>query len=127
MKRLSSFFLFAVAFSITIAATPVYADQAAWISRVEAARAMKALAEATAIKHHCAPCNEQTIEDEAVQSIGIFRVEGQNFWEIRVNGKGIDLAYVYFQKKGKWVNAAMQAKIKVSDVPKALSRAQSGN
>ncbi len=88
---------------------------------------MKVLAEATAIKHHCAPCDDQTIRDESVDDIGIFRVEGQNYWEIRVNGKGVDLAYVFFQKKGKWVNAAMQAKIDVSDVPKRLSRAQLGN
>ncbi|MBK9162410.1 MAG: hypothetical protein IPM21_00570 [Acidobacteria bacterium] len=127
MKRLSSFVISAAAFAIIFAATPVFADQAAWISRAEAARAMKVLAEATAIKHHCAPCDDQTIRDESVDNIGIFRVEGQNYWEIRVNGKGVDLAYVFFQKKGKWVNAAMQAKIDVSDVPKRLSRAQLGN
>ncbi len=106
---------------------PAFADQAAWVSRAEAARAMKVLAEATAIKHHCAPCSDKSIKDETVENIGIFRVEGQNYWEIRVNGEGVDLAYVYFQKNGKWVNAAMQAKIKVSDVPKKLSRAQLGN
>jgi hypothetical protein len=57
-----------------------------------------------------------------IESIGLFKVEGENYWEIRVNGKGVDLAYVYFEeKKGKWKNAAMEAKIDVRDVPKELS------
>ncbi len=127
MKRISSIILIAAASVLIFTGTPALADQAAWVSRAEAGRAMKVLAETTAIKHHCAPCDDQTIKNETVDNIGIFRVEGENYWEIRVNGKGVDLAYIYFQKGRKWVNAAMEAKIKVSDVPKELSRAQLGN
>lgn len=127
MKLRRTLFAISTLIVLGFASVPAFADQAAWVSRAEAARAMKVLAEATAIKHHCAPCSDKSIRDEAIENIGIFRVEGQNYWEIRVNGEGVDLAYIYFQKKGKWVNAAMQTKIKVSDVPKELSRAQLGN
>ncbi|MGD9590762.1 MAG: hypothetical protein AB7Q37_17780 [Pyrinomonadaceae bacterium] len=110
-------FLFLIAF----ASVSAYADQAAWVSRAEAARALEELAGAEWIRHYCAPCGDKAVRSEAVQSIGLFKVEGENYWEIRVNGKGVDLAYVYFEKKGKWRNAAMAAKIKVQDVPKELS------
>ena len=54
---------------------------------------------------------------------GMFRIAGESYWEVQINGKGVDLAYLYFAKKSdKWVNAAMEAKIDVSDVPKELSR-----
>jgi len=111
-----------VAFAvIATLAMPVFADQAAWVSRAEAARALQELAGAEWIRHYCAPCGDKTVRSEAVQSIGLFKVEGENYWEIRVNGKGVDLAYVYFERKGKWRNAAMAAKKKVQDVPKELS------
>ena len=50
-------------------------------------------------------------------------VDDGSFYQILVNGKGVDLAYVYFPKKNKWVNIALDAKIDVSDVPKQLSAA----
>lgn len=117
MKRkcLSILFLLAIA-------TPVFADQAAWVSRAEAARALEELAAAESIKHYCAPCGDKVVRTEKVESIGLFKVEGENYWQIKVNGKGVDLAYVYFEeKKGKWKNAAMEAKIDVQSVPKELS------
>lgn len=117
-------FSFAVSVFFLIAAMSVFADQAAWVSRAEAARALEELAGAEWIRHYCAPCGDKAVRSEAVQSIGLFKIEGENYWEIRVNGKGVDLAYVYFEKKkGKWRNAAMEAKIMVQDVPKELSDA----
>lgn len=43
-----------------------------------------------------------------------------NKYEVEVNGQGIDLAYVYIEKNGKWVNLAMELGLKVSQVPKYL-------
>jgi hypothetical protein len=117
MKRLTFSFLILAAFTI-----PAFADQAAWVSRAEAARALEILAKSESIIHYCAPCDNGVVRNEKIESIGLFKVEGENYWEIRVNGKGVDLAYVYFEeKKGKWRNAAMKAKIDVDDVPKELS------
>jgi hypothetical protein len=98
------------------------ADQAAWNSRRDSARAVRLLAEAEAVIHFCAPCGDTTSRREKVESIGIAQVEpGSQYWEVQVNGEGVDLAYLYFQdKKGRWKNAAMEASIKVSDVPKYL-------
>lgn len=117
--------LFGIALLATLA-IPAFADQAAWVSRTEAARALEILAKSESIKHYCAPCDDKSVRSETIESIGLYKVDGENYWEIRVNGKGIDLAYVYFEKKkGKWRNAAIEAKIDVKDVPKQLSDSQS--
>ena len=110
-----------------LSATPVLADQAAWITRDEAARALKILAEFGSIKHFCAPCGDTKVTTETIRSIGMYRIRNEDYWEIKVNGKGVDLAYVYFPKKrDKWMNAAIAAKIDVSDVPNELSRSLLG-
>jgi hypothetical protein len=120
MKTYRSLILFAV---LLVSAVPAFADQAAWVTYEEAARALKVLAGHRTVKHFCAPCRDTAVTDETVESIGMFRIAGESYWEVQINGKGVDLAYLYFAKKSdKWVNAAMEAKIDVSDVPKELSR-----
>ena len=112
-----------LAFVILFSAGQAYADQAAWVSRAEAQRALKLLAEYDTVIHYCAPCKDGEVKEEKIESIGSLRIKGENYWEIQINGKGVDLAYIYFPKKqGKWLNAAMTAKIDVSDVPKQLSK-----
>ncbi|MDM7923162.1 MAG: hypothetical protein QUS14_12755 [Pyrinomonadaceae bacterium] len=114
-------FQFLVLAVILAAASPVFADQAAWVSRAEAERALKLLASQQVVRHYCAPCGDKSVRSEVVESIGLFKVEDSEYWEIRVNGKGVDLAYIYFLKKrDRWVNAAMAADIDVSDVPEEL-------
>ena len=111
-------------FVLITGTVPVFADQAAWVSRSEAVSALEILAKYERIRHYCAPCGDKEATEEAIESIGLFKAKDGSFWEIRVNGKGVDLAYVYFEKKkGKWINAALEARIDVSDVPKELSAA----
>ena len=98
------------------------ADQAAWNSRRDSAKAVRLLAEADAVIHYCAPCGDTTSRRETIESIAIAQVEpGSQYWEVRINGEGVDLAYVYFQHKSKkWKNVAKDVSIKVSDVPEYL-------
>ncbi len=106
---------------MTVFTVPVFADQAAWVTRTQAARALEILARHEVIKHYCAPCGDKQAVDERINSIGLFPIEGENYWEIRINDKGVDLAYIYFEEKpGKWLNVAMKAKIDVDRVPKKL-------
>lgn len=113
---------------VLFAAETAFADQAAWVSRAEAQRALKLLSEYDTVIHYCAPCNDSVARTEKIESIGLFRVKNENYWEIQINGKGVDLAYIYFPKKqDKWMNVAMNVKIDVSDVPKQLSKNLLGN
>lgn len=112
-----------LALILLFSAEHAYADQAAWVSKAEAQRALKILSEYDSVIHYCAPCQGGEITKESIQTIGLAQVKGENYWEVLINGKGVDLAYIYFpKKKDKWHNAAMTAKIDVSDVPKTLSK-----
>ena len=69
----------------------------------------------------------------AVRDLGIARVwddghsarpyadgAGQTFWEVEVNGAGIDLAYVYINTSAGWENLALELGLDASDVPRTL-------
>lgn len=97
------------------------ADQAAYITQAEAQKAVALLKNHKQIKHYCAPCEDKTIETEDIGNLDAAPAGYQNYWEVKVNNKGIDLAYVYFQTKdGKWKNVAKELDIKVEGVPKYL-------
>lgn len=109
-------------FILAISAISILADQAAYITQAQAQKAAAFLKDKKQIRHYCNPCSDKgdRIEDiTTVEAVAVPDTDG--YWEVLVNGKGIDLAYVYFRdKNGKWKNLAKQMKIKVSDVPKTL-------
>jgi hypothetical protein len=112
--------LTAIALSIFLAVT-VLADQAAYITKAQADKAAAFLKDKKQIRHYCSPCDDKGDKVEDVKKIEAVKVDYQDFWEVQVNGAGIDLAYVYFQNKdGKWKNLAKDLGIKVKDVPKYL-------
>lgn len=102
-------------------AIPIFADQAAYVSRAQAEKAAAFLKDKKEIRHYCAPCDDKGDRVEAIESVDAVDAGYQGYWEVKVNGKGVDLAYVYFKtKKGKWKNLAKELDIKVKDVPKHL-------
>jgi hypothetical protein len=121
MKKLTTIILVMI-FTLALTMT-AFADQAAYITEKQAKKAAKFLKKKGKIKHFCAPCNDESVRFEEIETIEAVATGYQNFWEVKVNGKGIDLAYVYYEaKKDKWKNVAMKLKIDVSDVPKILPK-----
>lgn len=107
--------------SLAIFAIAAYADQAAYITKAQAEKAAAFLRDKKQIRHYCAPCDDKGDRVEDIQSVEVAPAGYQQFWEVKVNGEGVDLAYVYFQtEKGKWKNLAKELGIKVKDVPKTL-------
>lgn len=102
----------------------LFADQAAWITKEQAESGAKLIKGSGMIRHYCAPCGESAYRAEKVSSAVAVIVESNytdtEYYEVQVNGTGVDLAYVYVRKSGKWVNAAMLLGIDVSDVPEFL-------
>ncbi len=114
------FFLLIFTFAFS---TVTFADQAAYISEAQAKKAAEFLRKKGEIKHYCEPCNDKTVKYEKIQTIEAVYTGYKNFWQVKVNGKGIDLAYVYYEKKkDKWKNTAMRFDLKVSDVPRFLPK-----
>ena len=102
-------------------AIPVYADQAAYISEKQAKKAVKLLKKKKVLMHLCEPCGDTVPESIEIDTIEAVKTGYQDYWEVKVNGKGIDLAYIYYErKKNKWKNAAMKLKIEVSGVSEYL-------
>ena len=110
-----------VSLVIAIFTAAAYADQAAYITQAQAEKAAAFLTGKMQIRHYCAPCDDKGDRVEDIKDVTAAPAGYQEYWEVKVNGEGIDLAYVYFQTKdGKWKNLAKELDIKVSDVPKYL-------
>ena len=106
---------------VSIMSIAALADQAAYITKAQAEKAAAFLKDKKQIRHYCAPCDDKGDRTEDITSVGAAPAGYQDFWEVKVNGEGIDLAYVYFQEKdGKWKNLAKELDVKVKDVPKYL-------
>lgn len=103
------------------AATAVLADQAAWITKEQAEKAVALLKDKKQIRHYCNPCKDKGDKVEDIETVDLAKIEDEDYWEVKINGEGVDLAYVYYlDKKGRWKNVATELKIKVTDVPKEL-------
>lgn len=118
--------LFVVILILVFTSLTAFADQAAYVSEQQAKNAVELLRDNVEIKYFCAPCEDQTVELVDIDSIEAAPAGYQNYWEVKINGEGIDLAYAYYwdTKKKKWKNVAKTLKIKVSDVPKYLPEAE---
>jgi hypothetical protein len=120
----------------TLALLPLAAgaDQFAYLDLEQAMAALDALDRAPReVQAYCAPCGDAQATAIAVRDLGIARVwddgrsarpyadgDGRTFWEIELNGEGIDLAYVYVRTPAGWVNLALQLDLAATGVPKAL-------
>lgn len=107
-----------------VSAYSLYADQAAWITKDQAERGASLIKSSGLIRHFCAPCGDNFFRSENVLTVKVEKASGSNpgdqYYEVQVNGNGVDLAYIYIFSGGKWINAAMQLNIPVEAVPKFL-------
>lgn len=96
------------------------ADQAAYITQAEAEGAKYLLSQASTIKSYCAPCGDSTAIVVAVRQVDVVHTGYEDFWEVQINGEGIDLAYSYFLEGTLWKNIAIQMGIPVVEVPEFI-------
>jgi hypothetical protein len=102
-----------------ILAISILGDQAAYISKADAQKTATFLKDKGEILNYCEPCDDKSKTLTKIETVEAASANYQDFWEVKVNGEGIDLAYVYFKNKdGKWKNLAMEMGVKVKDVPK---------
>ncbi|MDR3056051.1 MAG: hypothetical protein LBU53_11750 [Zoogloeaceae bacterium] len=98
------------------------ADQAAWIEKKDAEAARRILQTQRVIKHFCEPCRDTKVITENVSSVDVRDTGYDAFQEVFVNGKGIDLAYIYVWDGKAWVNLAMKLSIEVGSVSRVLKQ-----
>ncbi|MDM8552084.1 DUF1311 domain-containing protein [Desulfobacterales bacterium HSG2] len=97
----------------------VFADQAEWIDKSDAYKAAQMINPGMVLRKYCMPCGDSAWTELAVRQVKVRNVNAQNY-EVSVNGKGIDLAYTYIEKEGKWTNLAMLVGLEVSGAPEFL-------
>jgi len=80
---------------ITLSSVSAFADQCAYISKAHAQKAVKALLETEKVQSLCEPCGETKAQTITVESLGLRKAGYENYSEVVINNKGIDLAYTY--------------------------------
>src|SRR5687767_4904759 len=92
--------IFTIVCLSTLLAVSVFADQAAYVTQKQAEKAAAFLKDKPEIRHYCAPCDDKGDKTEAVSTVeAVVADASKGYWEVKVNGEGIDLAYVYFKTK----------------------------
>lgn len=105
---------------------PAIADQALYISKENANRAINLLKNVSIIKLYCAPCGDTSSKSITINK-NINKIRGGNlnyllegYWRVQINGEGVDLAYIYFPYNNKWRNVAITLNIPVQYVPEYI-------
>lgn len=75
------------------------ADQCAWIEERQARAALEHLREGAQWAELCEPCGETVAKVHKVGKATASQVDG-SYWEVRVDGQGVDLAYTYVHVGG---------------------------
>ena len=74
---------------------PALADQCAYITKDQAMMAISRLELEQTIYLLCEPCGDKIIQSTKIESLSLETVDYQDYWQVTVNNRGIDLAYVF--------------------------------
>ena len=135
MRQLLALLLAAVAVAIPAAR----ADQFEYVQLPDAQAALRRLQIGDVVHLYCAACGETASRRMTVRSSGIARIwddprgatvyrspEGRAYWTVEVNGRAIDLAYVYVRDGRRWRNLAAAVGLQPVEVPIVLPEAVTG-
>jgi hypothetical protein len=111
--------LLALACSAVFCSTAM-ADQAMVVEKDAADAAQKILRAQSEVRHLCEPCGEELAVAETVGSVEVRKWDEDGYYEVYLNGEGIDLAYVYVEDGGAWVNLALKLSLDVDGVSRVL-------
>lgn len=98
--------------------TPVWGDQCELISPEQAGQALAFLKPGATIVEFCEPCGDKDFYSKPQQVIkDIQAVAEQEYWAVKVNGKGVDLAYTFVRNtEGSFLNVSKLANCPSDDV-----------
>lgn len=81
------------------------ADICAFVSKKTALKAVSIIEKEHKIIHYCELCSDAKMASENVNKVSYNKIDEKNF-EIMLNGKNIDLAYIYIKKSNSYDNLA---------------------
>ncbi len=103
----------------TVLMTPtVWGDQCELISPEQAGQALDFLKPGATVVEFCEPCGDKDFYSKPQQVINdIQAVLEQEYWAVKVNGKGVDLAYTFVRNaEGSFLNVSKLANCPSDDV-----------
>lgn len=113
----SNLIRFGITFSFTIflGLQAAMADQCAYIEKAQAEKAMETIKVGDQLVSYCEPCGESSSikgsgKLEIVSTVSSEPTGYENTHEVKVNGKGIDLAYTFIKKKTFWDKIGLGSK-----------------
>ena len=80
---------------LTLLCLPALADQCSYITKEQAVTAVSRLDLNDIIYLLCEPCGETTPKLTIIKSLSAETVNYEEYWQVKVNNQGIDLAYVF--------------------------------
>ncbi|MCC6142991.1 MAG: DUF3298 and DUF4163 domain-containing protein [Candidatus Hydrogenedentes bacterium] len=110
----------AVLLAAMLAVFTAAADQFAYVTQAQAHKAAAVLSEVAEVQHFCAPCGDEAPRSESVDNVEVKPAGYEDYYEVLVNGQGVDLAYVYIKTDEGWVNLALEQGLEASDVPRVI-------
>ena len=119
MSKRIVFTSLALATSVSLVAGSALADQAAWISKHDADAGAALVVVGHELRGYCAPCGDKAYVARTVARVDVTQTDASH-WQVRVNGRGVDLAYEYVLVNGRWKNVAMILGLPVTGVPAEL-------
>ena len=107
----------------TVLCLPVLADQCSYIKKKQAIAAISRLDINQTIYKLCEPCGEKDPQSVKIQHLSMEKVDYQDFWQVKVNGDGIDLAYIFVDSgvEDNFMNLAAIANCPAQNVSPVLS------
>jgi hypothetical protein len=81
--------------SVFAFAAQASADQCAYVTRDMAAQALRIVMDAGSVQTYCEPCGDRGATYVDVKAVGMADVNYQGYWEMQINGRGVDLAYTF--------------------------------
>lgn len=109
-------------FVMSLMIVSCFADQCVWVDLQSAQKAVKILGGQRQILHFCEPCGKHDVcRVEDVGKINVTSPE-KDYYEVFVNGKYIDLAYIFIKEDGVWKNLAFYIGLTPHNVSKVLDK-----
>lgn len=108
-----------------VLSTSAFADQCQLMSAAMAKRAALLLQNGSEIASLCQPCGQviASAEVSVARSVKTTSANYANYQEVKINGKGVDLAYTYVKvAPNKYVNVAKTIGCKADGVSEVISK-----
>jgi hypothetical protein len=100
------------------------ADQCAYITKEQALMAISKLNLGQTIYHLCELCGDIVPSTSKIESLSVETAGYKDYWQIKVNSKGIDLAYVFIDnyEGNKLLNLAVISNCPTRGVNEYISK-----